>query len=152
MVIATSPEAALPLDDLALQGQQAVETLLARATASLRRRVEEDGRLSAAQIEREQHAVHGLAWLATYAKAIEQLGAYARRRTAEGKFGETEQLLTRIGLGEYLAQVFGGMPMNQGEIVRLEDFGLDRDDVAPFRHDPVEALIREGNTVENRAR
>ena len=47
----------------------------------------------------------------------------------EGRFGETEGLLTRIGLGEYLAQVFGGIPMSQGEIVRLADFGL-----APERH------------------
>src|SRR5450631_4083002 len=104
----------LPLDDLALQAQHAVETLLAWATASLRRRLDEGGRLSAAKIEREQHAVHGLAWLATYAEAIEQLGAYARRMSEEGRFGETEHLLTRVGLGEYLAQVFGGMPMNQG--------------------------------------
>ena len=44
------------------------------------------------------------------------------RRT--GRFGQTEELLTRIGLGEYLAQIFGGIPMNQGEIVRLADFGL----------------------------
>ena len=46
----------------------------------------------------------------------------------KGGFGETEALLTAIGLGEYLAQIFGGIPMNQGEIVRLADFGLEASD------------------------
>ena len=50
------------------------------------------------------------------------------RMHEEGRFGATEELLTRIGLGEYLAQIFGGIPMNQGEIVRLADFGLDEAD------------------------
>ena len=43
---------------------------------------------------------------------------------AEGRYGETEDLLTRIGVGEYLAQIFGGIPMSQGEFIRLGDFGL----------------------------
>src|SRR5271168_2518859 len=123
-------EPPLSLDDLALAAQNAVETLLARAAASLRERLSEGGRLSAAKIEREQHAAHGLAWLATYVEAIKQLGGYARRMSAEGRFGEVEDLVTRIGLGEYLAQIFGGVAMNQGEIVRLADFGLKESVVA----------------------
>ena len=89
----------LSLEDLAIQAQNAVETLLARASASLRERLSEGGRLSAAKIEREQHAAHGLAWLATYVEAIKQLGGYARRMSAEGRLSETEELLTCIGLG-----------------------------------------------------
>ena len=59
--------------------------------------------------------------------------------------------MTRIGLGEYLAQIFGGIPMNQGEIVRLADFGLSESDVEPFRDEPVvDVLIRSGNTPDNR--
>ena len=64
----------MSLEDLALQAQNAVETLLARASASLRERLSEGGRLSAAKIEREQHAAHGLAWLATYVEAIKRAG------------------------------------------------------------------------------
>ena len=142
----------MSLDDLALQAQNAVETLLALASASLRERLSEGGRLSAAKIEREQHAAHGLAWLATYVEAIKELGGYARRMSAEGRFGETETLLTRIGLGEYLAQIFGGVAMNQGEIVRLADFGLPETVVAPLRGGAVAELIETGNTVEARAR
>ena len=69
----------------------------------------------------------------------------------DGRFGETEQLLTRIGLGEYLDQIFSAIPMNQGEIVRPADFGLAPDVIAPFRNEAVEALIASGNTRENRA-
>jgi len=139
------------LDDLARQAQFAAEGLFACALSALRRRVSADGRLSAAKIEAEQHAAHGLAWLATYVEAIKEMAAYAQRMREERRFGETEELLTRVGLGEYLAQVFGGIPMNQGEIVRLSDFGLGPEQIAPFRNEVVEALIAEGNTVANRA-
>ena len=107
---------------------------------------------SAAKIEAEQHATHGLAWLATYGQAIKEMAAYARRMHEEGRLGPTEELLTRIGLGEYLAQMFGGIPMNQGEIIRLSDFGLSESDIEPFRDEPVvEALMKSGNTPDNRA-
>ena len=106
---------------------------------------------NASRIETEQHAVHGLAWLATYVEAIKEMAAYARRMNEEGRFGETEQLLTRIGLGEYLAQAFSAIPMNQSEMVRPSDFGLAPQDVASFRNEIIESLIAEGNTRENRA-
>jgi (2S)-methylsuccinyl-CoA dehydrogenase len=113
--------------------------------------VSEKGRISADKIEAEQHAVHGLAWLATYVEAIKEMAAYASRMQEGGRFGETEQLLTRMGLGEYLAQIFGAIPMNQGEMARLADFGLQPEQIAPFRNEAVEALIAGGNTRENRA-
>jgi (2S)-methylsuccinyl-CoA dehydrogenase len=140
------------LDDSAGQAQFAVERLLERAVTAVRGRVSAHGKLDAAKIETEQHAAHGLAWLATYVEAIKEMAAYARRMREEGRFGETETLLTRIGVGEYLAQIFGGIAMNQGEIIRLGDFGLEESDVEPFRDEPViEALTRSGNTPANRA-
>ncbi len=139
------------LDDLARQAQFAAEGLLECALTAVRARVSTHGKLSAAKIEAEQHAAHGLAWLATYVEAIKEMAAYAQRMHEEGRFGETEELLTRIGLGEYLAQTFGGIPMNQGEIVRLSDFGLGPGEIDPFRNELVEALIARGNTPENRA-
>ena len=57
-------------------------------------------------------------WLATQVGCLRQLAAYARRLKGEGRLTEVEALLVRIGAGEYLAQVFGGIPMNQGEWVR----------------------------------
>ena len=131
--------------------QEAADTLLARATAAVRKTVTRDGRLDSARLEAEQRAVHGLAWLATYAESVRQLVAYAERMKAAGRFGETEALLTRIGLSEYLAQMFSGIPMNQGEIVRPADFGLDEASVAPLRGSVAE-LIATGNTPALRAR
>ncbi len=141
----------MTLDDLARQAQFTAEGLLECAVTAVRERVSAHGKLSAAKIEAEQHAAHGLAWLATYVEAIKEMAAYVRRMHEEGRLGPIEELLTRIGLGEYLAQIFGGIPMNQGEIVRLTDFGLSEADIEPFRGEPVvEALMRSGNTPDNR--
>jgi (2S)-methylsuccinyl-CoA dehydrogenase len=149
------PATAAPTPDLVATARDAAGTvaeLVAEATRRIRTLVTADGRLSAERLEREQHAVHGLAWLATYAEAVRELGAYAERLTAEGRFGETEDLLVRVGLGEYLDQIFSGIPMSQGEIVRLPALGLAPRDVARFRTEAVEALIADGNTGANRAR
>ena len=142
----------MTLDDLARQAHYAAQGLLECAVTAVREKVSAHGRLDAARIETEQRAAHGLAWLATYVEAIKEMASYVQRLHKEGRFGRTEELLTRIGLGEYLAQIFTGIPMNQGEIVRLSDFGLEEADIEPFGDEPVvEALIKSGNTVANRA-
>ncbi|ATQ69274.1 MULTISPECIES: acyl-CoA dehydrogenase family protein [Methylosinus] len=129
-----------------------VEALYAQALAAVRARVTKDGKLSNELIETEQHAAHGLSWFATYVQGLRELLAYADRLIAEGAYGETENLLTRIAFSEYLAQVFGGIPMSQGEFVRLSDFGLTPADVAARRIAEVDALIATGSTAPNRAR
>ena len=141
----------MTLDDLARQAHFAADRFMDRALDAMRDRVSENGKLSAGKIETEQHAVHGLAWLATYVEAIKEMAAYANRMQEDGRFGETEQLLTRIGLGEYLDQIFSAIPMNQGEFVRPADFGLAPGEIAQLRSEAVEALIASGNTRENRA-
>jgi (2S)-methylsuccinyl-CoA dehydrogenase len=138
--------------DLGRAATHAIEALFEQAAASLRGRVTDKGKLSNALIEREQHAVHGLAWLATYVESVRELIAYAERMEAEGLYGETEELLTRIGVGEYLAQIFGGIAMSQGEIIRLSDFGLASDAIAESRIAAIDELITTGNTVAHRAR
>jgi (2S)-methylsuccinyl-CoA dehydrogenase len=103
-------------------------------------------------LDREQRAVHGLAWLATYVEALRQMSAYAERLKAGGLFGEVEELLVRIGVGEYLAQIIGGVPMSQNEIVRMSDLGLPASAVAKRLTASVEFLIANGNNAEHRAR
>ena len=66
------------------------------------------------------------------------------------RLGEIEELLVQIGLGEYLAQIQGGIPMSQGEIVRPADLGLAPAAVAARMAGPLETLIL-GN-AERRAR
>jgi (2S)-methylsuccinyl-CoA dehydrogenase len=138
--------------DTAERAAADAQALVAEAARRVRARVTENGRVSAARVDAEQHAAHGLSWLATYAAAVRELAAYGRRMTAEGRFGETEALLVRIGIGEYLDQIFSGIAMSQSEIVRLAALGLPAREAARFRTEAIEELIETGNTPENRAR
>ena len=153
MPLAVSPK---PADHelIATLGQvvAAVDALFADARRAVAERVMQDGRAVPRALDREQRATHGLAWLATYVEALRQLAAYAERLTASGDFGEIEELLVRIGAGEYLAQIFGGIPMSQGEIVRLADLGLPAAAAAARATPAVEHLIAFGNTAPRRAR
>lgn len=128
------------------------EGLFEEAVAAVRQKVLVDGRISSARLEAEQHAAHGLSWLATYVTALRELKAYGERLQAEERYGAVEDYALRIGAGEYAAQIFGGIPMSQGEIVRLSALGLSQKAVSAARSDAAEALIAEGNTPENRAR
>ncbi len=148
-------DAPLILDDLVPLAQDALasaETLLARAKLTVREKVSVEGKVSAAAIEREQFAAHGLAWLATYVEALKQLAAYAARMKEEGRFGEIEQLIVQAAFGEYLWQIAGGIPMSQGELVRPQDLGLTEADVSAYFSSSVNKLIRSGNTAPVRAR
>jgi (2S)-methylsuccinyl-CoA dehydrogenase len=130
----------------------AAEALLADATARVRESVVTDGRVVPRLLDREQRATHGLSWLASYVEAVRQLAAYAERLSGAGLLTETEELIVRIGLGEYLAQIAGGIPISQSEIVRPADMGLSVAAVAARMTGDVEALIASGNTAQNRAR
>jgi (2S)-methylsuccinyl-CoA dehydrogenase len=72
--------------------------------------------------------------------------------TEVGRFGDLEELIVRIGLGEYIAQIAGGIPMSQGEILRLSDLGLMTGEIAARWAPALDLLIASGNTVGNRAR
>jgi (2S)-methylsuccinyl-CoA dehydrogenase len=141
-----------PLEALTGPSVQSLERLLDAAAARVRAQVLDDGRISSAKMEAEQRATHGLAWLATYVEALKQLHGYAGRLRDAGSFGETEDLTVRLAFAEYLAQIFGGIPMNQGETVRLADLGLPPHEAAEFLVPEIEALIASGNTPEVRAR
>jgi (2S)-methylsuccinyl-CoA dehydrogenase len=140
------------LVDMSAAAVGGLEAILADATAVVRARVSADGRIVSRLVDREQRATHGLAWLATYVEAVRQLAAYGQRMHAAGRLGEIEELLVRIALGEYLAQVLGGIPMSQGEIVRPADLGLSGAALAARMTEPLEAMIAAGNTAEHRAR
>ncbi|MGZ3324146.1 MAG: acyl-CoA dehydrogenase family protein, partial [Xanthobacteraceae bacterium] len=144
-------DAAPRLVALAREATQAADALLAEATAAVRQRVTVDSRVVDGLLDREQRATHGLAWLATYVESVRQLAAYAERMHAGGGLGETEELLVELGIGEYLAQIQGGIPMSQGEIVRPADIGLAADTVAARLAGPLRDLNPSGN-VERRAR
>ncbi|MFV1878298.1 acyl-CoA dehydrogenase family protein [Nioella sp.] len=143
-----SPEAILLPDLLTMTAAAIapVETLLDIATTRLREKVSHDGRVSGKKLEENQVAAHGLAWLATYVEALRQMQGWAERLTADGKFGETEALLHQIAFGEYLWQIYGGIPMSQGEMLRPQDIGLSQDDQRALMTPEIMTLTQSGNT------
>jgi Acyl-CoA dehydrogenases len=125
------------------------EALLDRARAALRTEFLDGERISGRKLEANQTAAHGLAWLATYVESLRQMQKWAEALSREGKFGEMEQLIHQIAFGEYLSQIYGGIPMNQGEICRLADLGLG---IVQPSHNEVVKLMLDGNSIGARTR
>jgi (2S)-methylsuccinyl-CoA dehydrogenase len=129
-----------------------LRALLETAKDCVRDKVMVDGRASGALVEAEQTAAHGLAWLATYVEALAQMQVWAEKLLADSKFGEVEQLIHQIAFGEYLWQIYGGIPMNQGEILRLQDIGLTQDQMRMMMEPSVQTLTQHANTQAARLR
>ena len=129
-----------------------VAAVLDAAKDSIREMVVVDGRVSSRAVEAHQSASHGLAWLATYVEALRQMQKWAEGLKEAGKFGEVEQLIHQIAFGEYLHQIAGGIPMNQGEVVRLQEMGLGWDALSGFQCSEVQTLMARGNTQSARTR
>ena len=140
------------LIELGRDATAALDALLADAVRKVGERVVVEGHLVARLLDREQRATHGLAWLATYVEAVRQLAAYTERMVGNDTFGELEEHLVRIGLGECIAQIVGGIPMSQGEVVRPSDMGLTDAQIIAHINPMVESLVVGGNTAERRAR
>jgi (2S)-methylsuccinyl-CoA dehydrogenase len=120
----------------------AAEAVLRAGRARVETLVAPGGGIDAALLDREQIAVHGLAWMATYVEALRQVRQWAVRLDAAGELGEVEALILRVAFGEYLAQLAGGIAMSQAEIVRPHDLGLTEDDVAPLRGGDAAGLVQ----------
>ncbi len=143
------------LPDLLALTQSALaplDQLLEIATSRVRETVSDGGRVSGALVEQHQYAAHGLAWLATYVYSLRQMHRWAEALSGEGKFGEMEQLIHQIAFGEYLWQIYGGIQMNQGEVLRLQDLGLSQDDQRAMMAPAVMTLTQSGNTQAARVR
>jgi (2S)-methylsuccinyl-CoA dehydrogenase len=125
----------------------AAERILAAAKSAVRGKIE-----SAGHIDKVQHAAHGLAWFATYVESLRQMRRWAQRLEKEGRAGEFERLILAAAFSEYLAQIAGGIPMSQGEIVRLGQLGVSADEITRFQSGAVAALIDGASADDVRAR
>jgi (2S)-methylsuccinyl-CoA dehydrogenase len=119
----------LDLLDACGRALEAADTVLARAQSHVARRVAPGGKVDPAALDRDQHAAHGFAWLATYVAALRATLDWTVKLDEAGKLGERERLILQLGFGEYLAQIVGGISMSQGEIVRPSDLGLGASDL-----------------------
>ena len=129
-----------------------LSTLFETARQQMKAQIVVDGKTSGKLLEENQDAVHGLAWLATYATAMQQMQNWAEKLHSDGEFGEIEQLLHQIGTSEYHAQVLGGIPMSQGEIVRLSDIGISEAAIDKYQSAEVVELSNNGNSQDARMR
>ena len=143
------------IDNLLVKTRRAaneLRELFETARQQMKSQVVVDGKTSGKLLEDNQDAAHGLAWLATYATAMQQMQNWAEKLESDGEFGEIEQLLHQIGCSEYHAQVLGGIPMSQGEIIRLGDIGLSNSAIEKYRTEDVLELSAKGNNQKARMR
>ena len=143
------------MPDLLATTQQALESLDAlfeAAKGTVKSLVSNDGRVSSGLMEQHQAAAHGLSWLATYHESMRQMQNWATKLSDAGEFGEAEQLLHQIACGEYHAQIVGGIPMSQSEIVRLSDIKIPAAAQQDYQNAAVMNLIANGNTQAARTR
>lgn len=142
----------IDLPALVFEAVDRLPALLEAASLRVRDMVSKDGRVSAALLDKHQAAVHGFAWLATYVTALREMQGWAERLREQDRFSELESLILQIAFGEYLSQIQGGIPMNQGETVRPWDIGLLPDDLDALTESAIQTLIRHGNTQAARMR
>jgi (2S)-methylsuccinyl-CoA dehydrogenase len=83
-----------------------------------------DRKLNSEAMHLHQRALHGLAWYATYASALTELSVNFAKSEARGGASELHKLLAQAGAAELLAQMQGGLPISQVEIVRPTDLGI----------------------------
>jgi len=132
------------------QAALAVESYVAAARAAVATKVVKAGRVDRRAFDAEQHAAHGFAWIATYGEALREVAVWSRSLEEKGLLGETEQLLALTVFAEYCAQLVGGLPMTQLEMIRPADLGIE--DAARALEAATRALVREGSSRANRAR
>ncbi len=136
-------ESTTTMTDWTVLATQAAEAARAYAEAARQRTAQAiapQGKIDASLADKEQRLVHGFAWIATTAEALAATADWAARGKAAGRHGEIEELTLRVGFGEYLAQLLGGVPMSQSEIVRPGELGL-ADAAAALAADPAAAAF-----------
>ncbi len=125
---------------------QSADRVLQLAKSNVRGIIE-----AAGGMDNAQHQAHGLAWLATTVEGLRQMKVWAERLSGEGRFGEFEQHLLALAFAEYCAQIGGGIPMSQVEIIRAEALGVPKADLRKFE-DSVADLVAECGAESVKAR
>ena len=109
-----------------------------------------DGRVDGEIAYCEQRLLHSVAWIATTVKAIGAVAVWAESSQSNKSFTEVDELVLRIGLGEYFSQLVGGIPMGQGEISRPRELGI-LVHTHDLESDPdVSKFLNEGNVAVTR--
>ena len=78
-------------------------------------------RLADSPNDSEQRAAHGFAWIATSVAALEAVTGWL---TPSPSPSPLDRAVVRLSIAETIAQLIGGLPMSQNELVRPADLGL----------------------------
>ncbi len=109
-----------------------LDAMQTKLTKELQQKVVVEGKISLSKLEEYQYEAHSFSWIATYVEALKQLLSWGQALEDNGEFDELNALLLQIGFGEYLNQIEGGIPMNQGEVARIslivENFDWNKSD------------------------
>lgn len=125
-----------------------LDIYLASAKATTGKTLAPNGKPDRAAFKTHQQMAHGLAWVTTYIETLREVSNWTKRLEADGQLGEIEQLLSQILFSEYISQIIGGIPMNQGEMVRPADFGLLPEDMEALSAPSLQNLIKNGKTPD----
>ena len=129
----------------------AARSYIAHARMAVGESVCTDGRTAPDRLENAQRSVHGFAWSATAVEGLAQLTEWAARLAEHNRFSEGDRLVLRIGMGEYLAQILGGLPMSQNEFVRPPDMNASEAADRLEADEAVRQFLQHGNTPHTRA-
>ncbi|MEM6653064.1 MAG: acyl-CoA dehydrogenase family protein, partial [Pseudomonadota bacterium] len=109
------------------------------------------GQVDRSTFASQQHLAHGYAWIVTYMETLRETANWATRLEASQQFGEIDALLVQILFSRYLADLVGGVPMNQGEVIRPHEMDALTEVGVLFDTPAVRTLIEDGLTPETMA-
>ena len=132
------------------EAQKTVDSYYSAAKEQVSKLVLVDGKISKEKLNKEQHAAHGLAWIATYKETLREMLNWAINLESENKFTEYEKLILQFIFAEYLNQIKTGIPMSQLEFIRPQDLGLKNGLFNEIGNDGFNDLTLNGNDVEDR--
>ena len=132
------------------EAQQTVDAYYNVAKEQVSKLVLVDGKVSKDHLNQEQHATHGLAWIATYKETLREMLNWATNLESENRFTEYEKLILQIIFSEYLYQIKTGIPMSQLEAIRPQDLGLKNGLFKEIDNNSFNDLILNGNETKDR--
>ncbi len=118
-----------------------VSAMLQSMKAHVEKLTKIDGRVRADLLEQHQYAAHGLSWFTTYSQALSALATWHEGIVIADLSSKLSELTLQIGFAEYLSQIYTGIAMSQGEIIRPQDLGAQ-----PAPGKAAKTLIQSGNS------
>lgn len=118
-----------------------VASMLEKMRANVEKLTKSGGRVNADLLESHQFAAHGLSWFTTYFHSINVLVDWHKAIVLKDLSSKLTQLTLQIGFSEFLTQIYTGIPMSQGEIIRPTDLG-----VKAYAGEAATTLIELGNS------